>query len=120
MLEECTPSKHLSIFTYADFKNKDEWDPQLDRLIKQIKKDFDLLKPEKIEYPPLDSKYVDTSRLPQTGFELFGRQKELTLLNEAWESDKVNVVSFVAYGGVGEGNKPTNDWEQCPEDGRAD
>ncbi|MGR3293927.1 MAG: NACHT domain-containing protein, partial [Candidatus Scalindua sp.] len=29
------------------------------------------------------------------------RQKELTLLNEAWESDTTNIVSFVAYGGVG-------------------
>jgi tetratricopeptide (TPR) repeat protein len=44
---------------------------------------------------------VDIHRLPVTGAELFGRQKELELLDEAWESDQTHVVSLVAWGGVG-------------------
>ena len=44
---------------------------------------------------------VDISGLPVTGAELFGRQAELALLDEAWASDKTNVVSLVAWGGVG-------------------
>lgn len=43
--------------------------------------------------------YID--RLPVTGAELFGWQKELQLLDDAWSSDKTNVVSLVAWGGVG-------------------
>jgi tetratricopeptide (TPR) repeat protein len=58
---------------------------------------------------------VDTSRLPQTGVELFGRQRELETLDAAWGSPhpaplpqageggsrKINVVSLVGWGGVG-------------------
>jgi len=44
---------------------------------------------------------VDIRRLPVTGAELFGRQKELALLDEAWESGETHVISLVAWGGVG-------------------
>ena len=44
---------------------------------------------------------VDIGRLPVTGAELFGRQKEMELLDEAWESDQTHIVSLVAWGGVG-------------------
>jgi len=101
MLRKCTPPKRLKIFTYANFVDKTVWDTQLERVIKQIKKDFDKIEPEKQTYLPLDARNIDITRLPQTGFELFGRHKELTLLNEAWESGATNIVSFVAYGGVG-------------------
>ena len=46
-------------------------------------------------------KKIDTGRLPQTGRELFGRDKELKQLDEAWESPKTNIISFIAWGGVG-------------------
>ncbi len=53
--------------------------------------------------PPLWSppEKVDTHRLPVTGAELFGRQKEMELLDEAWESEQTHVVSLEAWGGVG-------------------
>jgi tetratricopeptide (TPR) repeat protein len=101
MLEKCSIPKRLKILNYADFTDKAEWDTELERVIKQIKKDFEKIVLEKKTYPPLEDHNIDITRLPQTGFELFGRQKELTLLNEAWESDTTNIVSFVAYGGVG-------------------
>jgi hypothetical protein len=44
---------------------------------------------------------VDVDRLPRTGAELFGRQSELKLLDNAWESHTLNVISLVAWGGVG-------------------
>ena len=101
LLEECDIPKRLKILNYANFTDKDEWDTQLERVIRQIKKDFKITEPEKKTYPSLEDLHIDITRLPQTGFELFGRQKELTLLNEAWESGATNIVSFVAYGGVG-------------------
>jgi tetratricopeptide (TPR) repeat protein len=44
---------------------------------------------------------VDISRLPVTGAELFGRDRELALLDEAWERGIANVVGLVGWGGVG-------------------
>jgi len=49
-------------------------------------------------FPP---EKIDTHRLPMTGEELFGRQKQLEMLDKAWESDHTHIVSFVAWGGVG-------------------
>ena len=54
---------------------------------------------------------VDVDRLPVTGKELFGRQNELKLLDEAWASDKINVISLVAWGGVGKSTL-INKWRE--------
>jgi tetratricopeptide (TPR) repeat protein len=53
--------------------------------------------------PPLWSppEKIDITRLPATGAELFGRQKEIELLDQAWESDGTHVATLVAWGGVG-------------------
>ena len=53
------------------------------------------------KWPPLDKDHLDLDRLPSTGSDLFGRQKELALLDEAWASASTNIISFVAWGGVG-------------------
>ena len=55
----------------------------------------------KPSWPPLLEAHLDIKRLPETGSALFGRTKELHLLDDAWESDATHVVSLVAYGGVG-------------------
>ena len=52
-------------------------------------------------WPALPEDQVNIWRLPETGAELFGRQAELKLLDEAWASETSNVVSLVAWGGVG-------------------
>jgi len=44
---------------------------------------------------------VDLTRLPTSGFDVVGRDKELQLLNEAFDGDALNVVSLCAWGGVG-------------------
>lgn len=50
---------------------------------------------------PIDSNQVNITRLPITGRNLFGREPELKLLDEAWAGNKINVLSLVAWGGVG-------------------
>lgn len=50
---------------------------------------------------PADSNTISISRLPNTGKDLFGRRKELRLLDKAWDNPQTNVVIFVAWGGVG-------------------
>ena len=44
---------------------------------------------------------LSLARLPSTGSELFGRDGELAALDEAWEDGETNVVTLVAFGGVG-------------------
>ncbi len=41
------------------------------------------------------------ANLPTTGPDLFGREEELETLDQAWEDDDTNIVSLVAFGGVG-------------------
>jgi len=44
---------------------------------------------------------MSISRLPPTGRDLFGRQAELELLDQAWTDPDTNVLTLVAWGGVG-------------------
>ena len=100
-LDGCELPRRLQILTYADFRDKNEWKFQIERVIKQIEKDFAEVEEPVFEFPPLAEDNIDITRLPKTPYELFGRQKELRILNEAWESEDTNILSFVAYGGVG-------------------
>ena len=47
------------------------------------------------------AKAPDLTRLPQVGEHLFGRERELALLDGAWADDETNIISLVAWGGVG-------------------
>ena len=51
--------------------------------------------------PQVPQDRISIARLPVTGAELFGREAELQLLDEAWENPNTNVVCFIAWGGVG-------------------
>ncbi len=44
---------------------------------------------------------ISLAKLPSTSPDLFGREKELKILDEAWENPKTNIVSLIAWGGVG-------------------
>lgn len=44
---------------------------------------------------------ISLAKLPSTNPELFGREKELKMLDEAWGNPKTNIVSLLAWGGVG-------------------
>ncbi|HYZ71705.1 MAG TPA: serine/threonine-protein kinase, partial [Chthoniobacterales bacterium] len=49
----------------------------------------------------LASKKVSVARLPITGSDVFGREEDITFLDRAWANKDVNVVTIVAWAGVG-------------------
>jgi serine/threonine protein kinase len=53
--------------------------------------------------PPvkLGPKKISVARLPVTGSEIFGREEDVGFLDDAWANQQVNVVTIVAWGGVG-------------------
>ncbi|KAA3615419.1 MAG: hypothetical protein DWQ05_13775 [Calditrichaeota bacterium] len=44
---------------------------------------------------------IHLAKLPTTGPDLFGREAELEMLDDAWADAHTNIVSLVAWGGVG-------------------
>src|SRR5258708_24240057 len=44
---------------------------------------------------------ISVSRLPITGSDVFGREEDLAFLDDAWANQHINVVTIVAWGGVG-------------------
>jgi len=53
--------------------------------------------------PPvrLGPKKISVARLPVTGSEIFGREKDIAFLDRAWANQDVNIVTVVAWAGVG-------------------
>jgi serine/threonine protein kinase len=46
-------------------------------------------------------KKISVARLPVTGSDVFGREEDIAFLDRAWTNKDVNVVTIVAWGGVG-------------------
>jgi serine/threonine protein kinase len=46
-------------------------------------------------------KKIPVARLPVTGTDLFGREEDIGFLDDAWANQHVNVVTIVAWAGVG-------------------
>jgi hypothetical protein len=46
-------------------------------------------------------KKISIARLPITGSDLFGREEDIAFLDRAWANKEVNVVTIVAWAGVG-------------------
>jgi hypothetical protein len=44
---------------------------------------------------------ISVARLPVTGSDVFGREEDIVFLDEAWSNQHVNVVTIVAWAGVG-------------------
>lgn len=44
---------------------------------------------------------IQLAKLPVTGEDLFGREKELKTLDEAWQNPNTTILTLVAFGGVG-------------------
>jgi predicted ATPase len=53
--------------------------------------------------PPakLGPKKISVARLPVTGSQVFGREEDIAFLDAAWANQQVNVVTIVAWAGVG-------------------
>ncbi len=61
--------------------------------------------------PParLSPKKISVARLPVTGSDVFGREEDIAFLNDAWEKQQVNIVTIVAWAGVGKSTL-VNQW----------
>src|SRR5262249_32371514 len=46
-------------------------------------------------------KKIAVAKLPVTGSDLFGREEDIAFLNDAWANKDINVVTIVAWAGVG-------------------
>ncbi|MCG8457352.1 MAG: CHAT domain-containing protein, partial [Holophagales bacterium] len=57
---------------------------------------------------------VETTRLPVTGKALFGRERELAVLDSAWLDPRIRIVVILAWGGVGK-TSVINHWLQALE-----
>ena len=53
--------------------------------------------------PParLGPENISIARLPVTGSDIFGREEDIAFLNAAWANPHINVVTIVAWAGVG-------------------
>jgi serine/threonine protein kinase len=52
---------------------------------------------------------VSVARLPVTGGDIFGREEEIAFLDNAWANPQVNIVTIVAWAGVGKSTL-VNQW----------
>jgi tetratricopeptide (TPR) repeat protein len=57
--------------------------------------------PDQPKHGSSSSQSISISRLPVTGRDLFGREKQLQMLDDAWADQKTHIFSLVAWGGVG-------------------
>jgi serine/threonine protein kinase/tetratricopeptide (TPR) repeat protein len=46
-------------------------------------------------------KKISVAKLPVTGSELFGREEDIAFLDRAWANKDINIVTIVAWGGLG-------------------
>jgi hypothetical protein len=49
----------------------------------------------------LPPKKISVARLPVTGSDVFGREEDIAFLDDAWANKDINVVTIVAWAGVG-------------------
>ena len=57
--------------------------------------------PELLPRARLGPKKISVARLPVTGGDVFGREEDIAFLDTAWANQGVNVVTIVAWAGVG-------------------
>jgi hypothetical protein len=71
-------------------------------LINTLRKEYGLKTPKEV-FPALGKEHIDITRLPYGGEQepLYGRKKELDLLDRTWKDHAAKVITFIADGGVG-------------------
>jgi len=53
------------------------------------------------EHPVIPPEKISLAKLPSTPPDLFGREKKLQQLDKTWNDQNINILSLVAWGGVG-------------------
>ena len=82
-------------------------DHEIDTVLAKLAEDIAVLikpipkKDKENQYIPVPPEKVSTSKLPTTRKYLFGREKELEQLNEAWKDESTCLVTLIAWSGVG-------------------
>ncbi|UCE99251.1 MAG: TIR domain-containing protein [Planctomycetota bacterium] len=56
---------------------------------------------EKEKGSGIPPEHIYTAKLPTTEHKLFGRKNEIGMLDDAWKEPHTNILSFIAWGGVG-------------------
>jgi tetratricopeptide (TPR) repeat protein len=86
-------------------------DEALSNIATEIYEQFNITSSLSVQQRPesLDPKRISISRLPITGSNLFGRERELQQLDEAWAGQNTHILSLVAWGGVGK-SALVNNW----------
>ncbi len=108
-VRECATPKLYAQHVFIDFVGKSR-DEARQLLIDGIKRER--VKRE-VEFPGEsgDAK-ISIGKLPTVNSLLIGREAELKLLDEAWADPKTNLVSIVAFGGVGKTSLAINWWHR--------
>ncbi|HLP45358.1 MAG TPA: tetratricopeptide repeat protein, partial [Candidatus Kapabacteria bacterium] len=65
--------------------------------------------PEASVFIPLPPEKISLSKLPRTGSIFLGREKDIEILDKAWEDSNTCIVTLVAWGGVGKSSL-VNEW----------
>jgi serine/threonine protein kinase/predicted ATPase len=52
-------------------------------------------------FASLQPEKISVAKLPVTGCDVFGREEDLAILDQAWANPNINVVTIVAWAGVG-------------------
>jgi tetratricopeptide (TPR) repeat protein len=84
-------------------------DPRFEKLLAQLAPNQSLQKQSSSDsrvrtHKPLvrsGPKRISVARLPVTGSELLGREEDIAFLDRAWTNKDVNVITIVAWAGVG-------------------
>jgi len=81
---------------------RDEQEERLVVIVKEIRLLLAGVRPAYVKKgPPLPPEDVSIAKLPRTGEHFLGRDDELTSLDGAWADDHTDILSIVAWGGVG-------------------
>ncbi|HEX5732817.1 MAG TPA: hypothetical protein VF131_08285 [Blastocatellia bacterium] len=60
-----------------------------------------VINPQPQKSSPLAPDKIALARLPISGLDLFGRDSKLQILDDAWANPDTNIITFIAWGGVG-------------------
>jgi tetratricopeptide (TPR) repeat protein len=102
------------LLNYGDLKTSPSWDPlrkdsRFEKLLARLAPNES---PQKVRFTASRAvirrrparpapKKISVARLPVTGRDVFGREEDIAFLDAAWANQDVNVVTIVAWAGVG-------------------
>ena len=109
LVKRCDVPALLSHYVWIDLVDKTR-DEARQLLLEGVKRER---RNHKVEFPgEAGDPKVSIAKLPTVNSLLIGREAGLKKLDEAWENPKTNLVSIVAFGGVGKTSLAINWWHR--------